>query len=189
MIGPHCANLTLKVCLHETQILCRSQKIWVIRLESNLIASYEQVWCCPIEFCVVQPNFVFWVPTQTLSILQLWTMWYIGATGYKFHSRYRKKMFIFYKRVTLSCILDFFWVYHPVKRDDRHLLAHAMDSWLLSHMAVSPKENNWVLVVDQTPRQARCTLAFTLFFFRERRHYYRPARTKKLGLKRPKNCA
>jgi hypothetical protein len=35
-----------------------------------------------------------------------------------------------------------FRAHHPVDRDDRHLLAHAMDSDLLSHIAVSLKENN-----------------------------------------------
>jgi hypothetical protein len=48
----------------------------------------------------------------------------------------------------------FFSVHHLVNRDDRLLFAHAMRNglWLLSHMAVSLKENNCFFVMDQTPR-------------------------------------
>jgi hypothetical protein len=45
----------------------------------------------------------------------------------------------------------FFRLFHLVNRDDRQLLAPCNGLWLLSHMAVSLKENNWFFVTDQTP--------------------------------------
>jgi hypothetical protein len=44
-----------------------------------------------------------------------------------------------------------FWVYHPVNRDDQHLLAHAMASDFSVEWQCLSKRTTGFFVTDQTP--------------------------------------